>query len=644
MTIAEAVDTAGVGDALSRSGLYAMLSALTPKPVNVLLLVDLGGFSASDRSRLEARAVESLIDLLLANGAATVRIGASADGSHLWAGNRDVHALAELAGYRYQTDAGQPYDIIDLAEDTRDGVFPPGSALAGTPASAAWHDADVRILLSALCTDQAEGFTGALHSLLGALPLADKALHYRQRRSAGDCVAALLDIAPPHFAIIDARTVASGTDGRRNGKPVAANLLIASASPLLADIAAGLKLGIDPLRSPLVAAVAKAHPLPPAHRFDGSLAVLDDLETPSPWATHLAQARDANATVAGLVEPWLQPLDAAHFPLTRPLDARANALVATLRQQGATGDGLRLAVDTLAALAADVVQGWQVLLAKDSLVRRAVPLGLDPATIAADAWPDMVAELDSLVPLASEARDYGDGLRWRRFGGAVVFAVGRELAIPFDHFVAKVDVAHAIQHMNDYLGGVIVPVERDAQGRAVRQAERNLYLPQPNYLVLAGGLPIDVTKIETVRYEADTHSLYWKTLHSENGSAQADDGIARFSRTKGGTRIEIIGRQLFTLPPFWTLFDVALLPTLETALTTNAYRTFFARTLVNFEALAEGRSVAIGSDTPGAPAGARLEATAARLLEGAEPLLARFRPAAGARRVADADGFVHSTP
>jgi len=173
-----------------------------------------------------------------------------------------------------------------------------------------------------------------------------------------------------------------------------------------------------------------------------------------------------------------------------------------------------------------------------------------------------------------------------------------------------------------------------------RQLERNLYLPQPNYLVLFGGKPIDVTKIEVVRRGTDAHELYWQTLFSSNDTARADDGIVRFTPTAQGTAVEIIGQQDFTLPPFWQLFDVALIPALETALVTHAYQTFFDRTRANFEALAEGRSIAIGRD--GAPATAQtLETLAARVTEAAEPWLARLRPAAAATARADADGYVH---
>jgi len=187
----------------------------------------------------------------------------------------------------------------------------------------------------------------------------------------------------------------------------------------------------------------------------------------------------------------------------------------------------------------------------------------------------------------------------------------------------------------------VVPLARDAQGRSVRQAERNLYLPQPNWLVLYGGQPIDVTKIEVVEYAARRHRLYWQTIRSENGSAAADDGIATFAATRGGTRVTITGRQQFTLPLFWQMVDVSLWPDVETALTTHSYQTFFDRTLSNFEALCEGRDIRLGQpiDTPTPLPGAAVEAQLARAAEAAGPWLERWRQRMPAR--ADADGFVH---
>ena len=105
-----------------------------------------------------------------------------------------------------------------------------------------------------------------------------------------------------------------------------------------------------------------------------------------------------------------------------------------------------------------------------------------------------------------------DELRWRYVEKAVVFSYTRCLPIDFNLFVQRVDVARTIQFMNDYIGGVSCRWIYDQAARPIRQAERNIYLPQPNYLVLYQGKPIDVSKLEVVEYAAERHRLYWKTI------------------------------------------------------------------------------------------------------------------------------------
>ena len=185
----------------------------------------------------------------------------------------------------------------------------------------------------------------------------------------------------------------------------------------------------------------------------------------------------------------------------------------------------------------------------------------------------------------------------------------------------------------------------------MRQAERNIYLPQPNYLVLYQGKPIDVSKLEVVEYAADRHRLYWKTVLSENDSATYDDGIATFERTGDGTRVTITGRQQFTLPLFWQVFDPDLVPGLKPRLVTHAYQTFFDRTIANFEALVEGRDIRIGRpvDEPAAPPVEQLMPLLQQIGEVAMPLLRQLAgrndgTMAGADHRIDSDGFVHITP
>ncbi|MET0251456.1 MAG: DUF362 domain-containing protein [Novosphingobium sp.] len=619
---------AGWGDALARGGLAAKLAS----GPNVVMLVDLGGARLGDPDVLAAGEVEELIDRLHALGAARVDLAASADETRQWAGNREVYALADLLGYRFVTDAGHEYDILDMADDVREPPFPAGSVLAGTAVAAAWLDAGLRINLARLRHDSSEGFAAGLANLLGCLPQSDKALHYRHRRNVGEVIGDLLQACPPHHTLIAADH----------------GWTIASTTPLLADYAAAFKAGLDPYASPLLQAVAKRHPLPPGVRFDGALDPLPRVRAPAPLEQRAARSRQASEGGDRLLAGWLRQLDPALFPASRTLDSRGTAAAAVLLGDGASPSGRAALTALNLALAAGggALAAWRTLFDKDALTQRIVSLGFDPQGIPAADFAAMVAELEALLPLAAAAPLRGDGLRWRKLEGAVLFRYRRRTAIPFKVFTGKVDIARTIGFMNDYLGGVVVVLERDAAGRSIRQAERNLYLPQPNYLALLGGKPIDVGKIEVVRYERDAHRLFWKTLHSVNGSATADDGVAFFERDGDGTCVTIAGKQRFTLPPVLRLFDPALLPDVEERLTTAAYQRFFDRTFANFEALVEGRDVRLGrpgDDDTAHPSGP-LEDKIAALAGAAGSLATRFRPAVPERPAADARGFVHMAP
>jgi hypothetical protein len=112
-----------------------------------------------------------------------------------------------------------------------------------------------------------------------------------------------------------------------------------------------------------------------------------------------------------------------------------------------------------------------------------------------------------------------------------------------------------------------------------------------------------------------------------------------------------MGRQLFTLPLFWQVFDLNLIPDLKALLVTHAYSTFFDRTLANFEALVEGRDIRIGRpvDEPSLPAVEQLMPVIERIGDIVTPLLQRLTRsndalAADEPPQVDADGFVHVRP
>ena len=151
-------------------------------------------------------------------------------------------------------------------------------------------------------------------------------------------------------------------------------------------------------------------------------------------------------------------------------------------------------------------------------------------------YDDVVDYLAPLEHLVKAVPPDENGLRWRYVDGSVLFHYSKVLPVDFDRFVEAVPVRNAITWMKDYIGGQTVPVQRDREGRVTHQAERNVYLPQPNWLVLYGGSVIDVAKLESIRYDDDEHKIVWRTVHSSNDSATHDDGSVRFTQRPCGYR------------------------------------------------------------------------------------------------------------
>jgi uncharacterized protein (DUF362 family) len=607
-TVAYVADAEDAGDegflaaALRRAGWWDQLrdaaarEGVAPAALRIVIKPELGGFAPGSPAATDPSLVEQLIDLLFAAGYMSVAVAAAPDSSALWAENRDVYALADLLGYRYVTPVGRPYEVLDLSEDVVDCDFAAGSLLHGSSLGRAWRDAHVRIVFAKNRTDEHEGYSLCLDSLVGVLPLVDKDYYYRHRFEVGQVVAELLQVAPVHIALIDAIVSGHGAAGRRAPVPIETGTIIASRSAVLADYVGALKMGLDPYVSSLTRRVVRVLGLPRRYRVEGNLAPYPGWRNVPPVITDSSRRRDASVVLSRTVQPWLQALDAERFPLKEPLDAQANALLSRRLAdvEGDRGTLWSLVTANYAIAGVQrVVDSYRTLYDKDALRQREVPLNLEVEAYSRADYESSRDLLDLDVLLKDVPSD-DHGLRWRYFEDAVLFEYARILPIPFAKFVAKVDVSRTIQFMNDYLGGRAVPVARDASGRVTHQAERNIYLPQPNYLVLTQGDVIDVTKLEYVEYGEGWQRMSWKTVLSENDSARHDDGVVTFEDTQAGTHVRIFGRQLFALPPFWQTFDLRLAPELRAELVSSAYRVFFARTFANLEALVEGREIRIG--------------------------------------------------
>lgn len=578
----------------------AVRSGVPVGAVPVVIVPEVEGFELGSPSVTDPRLVEALVDTLHDIGCDDVVCGFSADTTSRWAGNRDVHALADLLGYRFTTTGGRDYDVVDLGTDLVPAGFPDGGVLAGSSLASTWLHAGFRVVFAANRTDPADGYHLALRTVLRALPMADEHLHYRVAADGGDVVRDLLARTPVDLVLVDAIVSCDGSGGAWAPHAVRTDAVVACDDIWLADAVGATRMGLDPGTSPLF-----------AHAPSDVGVALDDLAgrldpwpgfvAPDPLVLASTRARDATPTWPRLLRPWLQVLDAEAFPLASPLDDRLNRRLAPVFadvDRDVLARGLLVTVNGLLATFGSSLQTYRTLFDKDAVRRTRLPLGFDPDTHDLGEFDAILPELERLAGLLSGAPERAPGLRWRMVGGATVFDYVRVLPIPFDDVVATVDVARTISLMNDYVGGVVVELAHDDRGRPVRQAERNRYLPQPNWMVLWGGDPIDVGKLEVVSHEPDRQRLAWKTVTSDNDSAVHDDGIAEFARVRGGTRVTILGRQQFTLPPALAGLDLDLVPDLRAHLVTDAYRTFFDRTLANIEATAEGRDVRVGRPLP----------------------------------------------
>lgn len=553
-----------------------------------LVLLDFDVYAADSPALVTPRLVEHLLDLLAEHGWSDIAIASTADSSSLWLENRSVAVLADLLGYQYITPAGTEYEILDLSEQ----------------AAQAWRDAALRIVFAKCKTDQHDTFTLCCGTLMYALPLVDKDYHYRFQPEPWRPLLELLEHSAPHLAIVDACGAVHGSGGQQQPRAIATHAIIAGDDALSVDCAVALKMGLDPSASPLVAGIMAARGRPSLSGLSGSLAPFAGMLPPDPLLVESTRRRDRSPELARLLSPWLQRVDTALFPFKNPIDAKCNGQLAP-RLDELDGDGstraLLIYANQALAAGAAAVRAYQVGAQKDQLLRSLAEVSPEALRCTEADFAAMERELGELRAWLAASGPDGQALRWRRLDGAVLFECRRDYPVPFSEFTERVEIWRAIRYMNDYLGGSAQALARDAQGRPLRQAERNVYLPQPNYVAWWGGKHIDVSKIESLRYDPAQQRMVWKTVKSENDSARFDDGIVTFSAVEGGTRVEIFGRQLFALPPLLSALKLEHYPELYNHLTEHAYSTFFERTFANFEALLEGREIAIGR-APHAPA------------------------------------------
>ncbi len=592
-------------DTLQKSGFWLTLqekyfhSGLAKSNFKILIKPDFNGCELAGSTATDPELVERLIDLLHDQGFTQVVVAESRNSFDNWLENRDVQILADLLGYRYTTSEGRDYDVIDLAEDLTPGPFSEGSILHNSPLPRVWVEADFHILFCKNKTDHELAYYLGLNNLLSILPLRDKDYHYKYRLDRAEVLIELLHHLDIDFCLIDAFVSNHGNAGSLVARPLNTNTMIAGQHLLLTDYAAVLKMGTDLYASPVHKKALREFGLPELYRVDGDMTSYPGWIKVDPLVQHSCMERARWFELNQLLQPWLQSVDEESFSFKDPLNAKINSWISqylhTVDDNPNVYWGL-IITNYLLSYIYQSIESLRVMHWKDNLWHKEVPLNLSIDNYPTKKYETMVNYLQPLADKTCHLKPDTNGLRWAfHHDGSVLFEFSRIIPVDYEDFVSRVEIHKSIQYMNDYIGGLIVPVKTNAAGQVTHQLERNIYLPQPNYLVFFQGRDIDVSKLEYILYRDGEQKMFWQTVKSENGSASYDDGIVRFTKTEqGDTLVSIFGRQQFTLPLFWQIVDLDNFPALKERLFDHAYTTFFTNTMANFEAVYEGRDVRIG--------------------------------------------------
>jgi uncharacterized protein (DUF362 family) len=564
----------------------------------VLIKPDLELFNHGDATGTDPQLVEHLIDLLHDRGYTQVAIGEARDVWGLWLENRDVCVLAELVGYHYVTPKGRSYDILDLSEDAVRVPFPVESVLRGTRLGRAWVSAGYRINFAKNKTHEEFAFALCLQNLAGVLPLRDKEYHYRHRLKPWDVCLEVHRQTPAHFNLIDGFVSNHGSEGPRAHHPLETRTLIASPNGLLADWAASLKMSLDPFASSINAKALREIGLPLRYEIVGDLTPYPGWINVPPQLLDSVRKRNESSSVSSFLKPWLQSVNRDLFPFKDLVNDRINMVATKYLSNVDANESHFYALVALNYLLAFVSQGleaYQISYNKDRLRWKETPLDFEVSRYPPSDYEAVVDYMAPLERIIRQTPAEPSGMRWRYLDGSVLFEFSHLIPVPFKKFVARVDIAKAVQSMNDYIGGACVPVAYNRAGQVIYQAERNIYLPQPNWIAFFGGSFIDVGKLEYVEYKRNTHRIFWRTIRSSNRSAEFDDGIVTFAAENDDqTRVTIVARQKFTLPLFWQAVNIDLTPKIKDFLVVDAYTRYFRQTIANFEAQYQGRDFRLG--------------------------------------------------
>jgi uncharacterized protein (DUF362 family) len=243
----DADKSAVLSECLDRAGLDRLAGRARSAAIRVSFML---GYDRDDRSNIsDPELVDLLARYLRRHGVADVAVlEAPTVYGNLFSG-RSVASVARYFGF-----TSPAYRVVDIGADMRPWVFDRGfvqKTISGT-----WLDADLRIAAPKLRTDPTEFAHLSLSTLEGSTGAIDESFYAGRSVDFRSATMMLLDVAPPHFAVVDAwAPVADGPFGVMGcHRPGGVRYLYAGADALAVDAAVLADLGIgDPRRAPIVA-------------------------------------------------------------------------------------------------------------------------------------------------------------------------------------------------------------------------------------------------------------------------------------------------------------------------------------------------------------------------------------------------------
>ena len=238
----------------------------------------------------------------------------------------------------------------------------------------------------------------------------------------------------------------------------------------------------------------------------------------------------------------------------------------------------------------------QIMFAKPTVSRVEPPFAIDLDSYDAADFESHIPSLKEverrLMAVPADRR----GMRWIHLPDVVLFYGERTFDVPYEDFIAKVDIGHVGQFYRDSLGVTTEVVTEDVWGRTRHQGVRVVALPQPNYAAFMGKVELDVYKLETIDYSEDEQRVWMLTVHSPNGSAVCDDGYMSFTSLAGGSQtvVGFLACQNFPIPPLMGLLRLDRWKWFKTVVTESAYRRFCNVMMRNIEDCYHRRDFHVG--------------------------------------------------